>query len=133
MAQTVRKKRSVGAKNRSRGIRFEQKIINELKDLSNDQEICSSRSESKKLDNSKIDIYDPNHIFPCYFQLKSTQKIPNIKSINEEVKKKDLPLCIIWSAQESRETNQVSVGEYAIMPKDLFYYLLKLHLNKNEQ
>ena len=52
MAQTIRKKRSVGAKNRSRGIRFEQKIINELKDLSNDQEICSSRSESKKLDNS---------------------------------------------------------------------------------
>ena len=30
----------------------------------------------------------------------------------------------MWNAQELREKNQVSVGEYAIMPKELFYQLL---------
>jgi hypothetical protein len=40
----------------------------------------------------KIDISDPNNVFPCYFQLKATQNTPSIKQLNDEVGKKDKPL-----------------------------------------
>ena len=32
----------------------------------------------------KIDISDPNNVFPCYFQLKATQNTPSIKQLNDE-------------------------------------------------
>lgn len=75
----------------------------------------------------KIDIFDPDFILPCYFQTKKTQTIPAIKKINLEVGKKDKPLCIIWNAQEKKEgnVNITSQGEYAIIPKNFFYELLK--------
>lgn len=98
--------------------------------MTGDNEICTSRSESKKLDNCKIDIADPNNVLPCYFQLKATQNTPSIKNINEEVGKKDKPLCILWNAQEKREVNQISVGEYAIIPKQFFYSLLQNYITK---
>jgi len=43
----------------------------------------------------KIDIFDEDRIFPCYFQLKKTKTTPGVKKINEEVGKKDRPLCIL--------------------------------------
>ena len=75
----------------------------------------------------KIDISDPNKVLPCYIQCKKTQSIPSVKKINEEVGLKDKPLCILWDAQEKKEgkPNITSCGEYAIIPKDLFYDLLK--------
>ena len=51
----------------------------------------------------KIDVADVDNILPCYFQLKATQNVPGIKSINDEVGKKDKPLCILWAAQETRD------------------------------
>jgi hypothetical protein len=78
----------------------------------------------------KIDIADPNNTFPCYFQLKATQNTPQIKTLNEEVGKKDKPLCILWAAQEAREKKQITVGEYAIIPKELFYNMLKKYINE---
>ena len=126
----MKKQKSIGAKNRTRGNNYERKIVKELKELSNDQEITTTRNESKKLDNMKIDISDPNNIFPCYFQLKATQNTPSVKQLNNEVGKKDKPLCILWAAQELREKNQITVGEYAIIPKNLFYNMLKKYINE---
>lgn len=116
-------KRSIGARNKSRGNSYERKIINELKELTGDNELCSSRSESKNLDNMKIDVSDPNNSLPFYIQIKCTQQVPAIKKINDEVGLKDKPLIIMWNAQEAREKKQVSVGEYVILPKNLFYEL----------
>lgn len=111
-------------RNRQRGNNYEVKLVNELKEITGNENLCTSRSESKNLDNCKIDICDPDNVLDFYLQAKCTQAIPQIKKINNEVGKKDKPLVIMWNAQELREKNQVSVGEYAIMPKELFYQLL---------
>jgi len=92
--EKVKKKRSPSY-SRTKGHSYERRIVNQLKELTGNEHICTSRSESKKLDNAKIDIADPDGILPCYFQLKSTQNTPSITKINDEVGLKDKPLCIL--------------------------------------
>lgn len=116
---------SIGKKNRRRGNSYERKIVSELKEITGNENICTSRSESKKLDDAKIDIADPDNVLTFYTQIKCTQATPAIKKINAEVGKKDKPLVIIWNAQEAKEKKQVSVGEYAILPKNFFYELIR--------
>ena len=99
--------------------------MNELKELFGDEDICTARSESRKLDNDKIDIADPNNTMDFYTQCKITQNTPSIKKLNEEVGRKDKPLAIFWNAQEKKNVNIVSAGEYVIIPKEYFYDLLK--------
>jgi hypothetical protein len=109
---------------------YERQIANELKELTGSENISTSRASSKKLDDMKIDINDEDNILPCYIQTKKTQTTPSVKKINTEVGKKDKPLCILWNIQEKKEgnVNITSGGEYAIIPKDLFYMLLKTYL-----
>lgn len=97
-----------------------------MREITGDNDLCTARSESKKLDDAKVDIADPNNILDFYVQAKATQNLPQVKKINSEVGKKDKPLVIFWNAQEKREVNIISVGEYAIVPKEIFYSLLKL-------
>lgn len=113
-----------GSYSKKKGNAYECKIVKELKELFGTDDIFTARNESKRLDDAKIDIADVSGLVPCYFQLKSTQNTPSIKAINDEVGLKDKPLCILWNAQEKREKNIVSVGEYAIIPKAFFYKLL---------
>ena len=117
-------KKIIGKRSRNRGHAYERKIVNELKNITGDEDLCTSRSESKKLDDMKIDIADPNNTLSFYCQIKSTQQTPQIKKINLEVGKKDKPLVIFWNAQESRDAKQISVGEYFILPKEFFYKLI---------
>lgn len=126
-----KKKRSSGY-SKQKGNTYERQIVNELKELTGNENICTARSESKKLDDMKIDISDPDNAIPCYIQTKKTQSTPSVKKINAEVGLKDKPLCIIWNIQEKKEgnTNITSNGEYAIIPKDFFYELLKSHNDK---
>ena len=114
---------------------YERQIVNELKELTGNPNISTSRSESKKLDDMKIDIFDMDKILPCYFQLKKTQTTPSVKKINNEVGKVDKPLCILWNIQEKKDgnVNITSCGEYAIIPKDFFYDLLKNQYEKDAQ
>lgn len=126
------KKKRTGAYSKNKGSSYERKIVNELKELTGDIDLCTSRSESKKLDDAKIDIADPNNTLDFYVQCKSTQSNPSVKKLNAEVGRKDRPLAIFWNAQEKREVNCVSVGEYVIIPKELFYDYLKLKYEKNK-
>ena len=114
-----------GKASRRRGHSYETKIVKELKKITGDEEICTSRSESKRLDDKKIDIADPNGVLPFYCQMKATQATPQIKKLNEEVGLKDKPLVIFWNAQEAKDKKQVSVGEYCIVAKKLCYEMLK--------
>lgn len=123
------KKKRSGGYSKQKGNSYERQIVNELKELTGNSNIATSRSESKKLDDMKIDIADFDKVLPCYFQLKKTQTTPSVKKINNEVGKKDLPLCILWNIQEKKEVNCVSGGEYAIIPKQFFYELLKAKMN----
>lgn len=121
----MKNKSKIGSLNRKRGHRYELKLINELKEITHNTNLCSSRSESKKLDNQKIDIADPDNILAFYVQAKCSQSVPQIKKINEEVGKKDKPLAIFWNVQEAKESKQISLGEYVIIPKEFFYDLIK--------
>lgn len=120
---------SIGKRNRRRGHNYECKIVKELKEITGDDALCTSRSESKRLDDMKIDIADPNNILPFYCQMKSTQSMPQIKKLNSEVGKTNKPLVVFWNAQEMKEKKQISVGEYCILPKNLFYDLLRVMYN----
>ena len=120
--------RSIGARNKARGSNYERKLVNELKELTGNKNLCTSRSESKNLDNAKIDIADPDNALPFYVQAKATKAVPAIKKIFDEVGLHDKPLVIFWNAQESRETKQISKGEYCILPKSFFYSLLRVVL-----
>ena len=124
------KNKKIGKLNRARGQNYERKLVNELKEITRNENLCTSRSESKKLDNAKIDIADPDNILCFYVQAKATQATPPIKKINDEVGLKDKPLVIFWNAQEARETKQISKGEYCILPKSFFYELIKPLYNK---
>lgn len=126
--EKAKKQRKSGKYARNKGIGYETKIINELKDLGYD-DICSSRSCSKKLDNAKVDVVSEQ--LPFYLQLKCTSNIPNYFKIREQCPLKDKPFALIWNRQEVKEgqVNMSSVGEVAIIPKEFFYELLKLYHN----
>lgn len=121
-----KKKKRSPSYSRNKGNAYELKLVKELKEITKDEDLCTARSESKKLDNAKIDIADPNNTLDFYVQAKATQNTPQVKKLNAEVGKKDKPLVIFWNAQEKREVNIISVGEYVILQKEHFYDLLKL-------
>ena len=80
----------------------------------------------KRMFNNGITLWLFNNTLDFYVQAKSTQNTPQVKKLNAEVGKKDKPLVIFWNAQEKREVNIISVGEYVILQKEHFYDLLKL-------
>jgi len=127
------KKKRNGSYSKGVGNRYELKIVKELKELTGDQELATSRAESKSLDNAKVDIYDYNNTLPFYIQCKATQNVPQIKNINAEVGKTDKPLAIFWNCREKRDVNIISVGEYVILPKESIYMLLNYYLENNKK
>lgn len=129
----VKKKKRSAAYSKNKGSAYERQIVNELKELTGNDAIATSRSASKALDNMKIDIYDGDNVLPCYFQLKKTQTTPSIKKINADVGLTDKPLCILWNIQVKKEgnTNITSGGEYAMLPKDLFYKMLRNYISES--
>lgn len=116
-------KRSYQAsKNKRKGNTYELKIIHELTDLGFEG-LKSSRSESRNLDNAKIDIADTLGVLDFYGQCKRTKNTPNIETISEECPYKDKPLIIFWSKESDKQQN----NEYVLMPKNYFYTLIKLN------
>ncbi len=105
-----------------RGNSYERKIVNELKELGFN--VVTSRSESKNMDNMKVDIIDKDGLLP-YIQVKLTQSTPNYFNISEECPLKDRPFVILWNKTFPTEKTFRSIGEVAILPKEYFYYLIK--------
>ena len=113
-------KRSYKAsQSKRKGNNYELKIIHELTDLGFEG-LVSSRSESKRLDDAKIDIADTLNVLDFYGQCKRTKNSPNIEAISEACPLKDKPLIIFWSKESDKQSN----NEYVYMPKDYFYKLL---------
>lgn len=113
-------KRSYKAsQSKRKGNNYELKIIHELTDLGFEG-LVSSRSESKRLDDAKIDIADTLNVLNFYGQCKRTKNTPNIEAISEACPYKDKPMVIFWSKESNRQQN----NEYVLMPKEYFYKLL---------
>jgi hypothetical protein len=126
---TLKKKRTRSKSySRTKGHNYETKIAKELRDLGF-TEVVTSRSESKSMDDNKVDLIDKSNKLPCKIQLKATQSIPSYFKIRSESTVNPEEFVIIWSKQEKREVNIVSVGEAVIMDKSLFYKLIKPYSN----
>lgn len=117
-------KKRTGAYNRTRGHRAEQQIVNELKALGFEG-VKSSRSESKSMDDNKVDIVDTKNQLPCYIQIKHTLSTPQYFTIREDSTVPNEEFCIIWDKQKRCKTNIVTIGSAVIMDKELFYKLIK--------
>ena len=113
------KRHFMAKKNRSKGNNYELQVIKELTELGFSG-LKSSRSESKNLDNSKIDIVDTENVLDCHIQCKATKNTPNIESITKECPLKDKPLIIFWKKQNDGTTN----SEFVLLPKEYYYKLI---------
>lgn len=111
-------------RSRARGVEYEQKIARELRELGFSN-VVTSRSESKTVDDNKIDIIDKDNLLPCNIQLKRTIKYPNYFDIESQCPVKDKPFVIIWNCQKPTEKTFRSLGELVILPKAFFYELIK--------
>ena len=123
------KRQRSGAYSKRKGNTYELKIIKELIALGYDG-LKSSRSESRSLDNDKIDIaQDPNatNELPFYVQCKCTKNTPQISELINNCPRKDKPLIIFWNKQINKEVNMASAGEYVIIDKKSFYELIDIN------
>ena len=109
---------------RDKGHRYETKIAQELRDLGFTG-VVTSRSESKSMDDNKVDLIDKDNKLPVKIQLKSTQTIPSYFKIRSESTVDPEEFVILWSKQEKRDVNIVSVGEVVLIDKKMFYKLIK--------
>lgn len=94
-------------------------------------DVGTARNNSKAEDNNKVDIHDNKGNLPCKIQLKATQQTPQYFKIRSETTVNPDEFVIIWNKQEPREANIVSVGEVVIVPKSLFYKLIKPYADGN--
>lgn len=114
-------KRSYQAKkSKSKGSKLEYDIVNALKAIGFTG-CVTSRSESKKIDASKIDIIDLDGKLPVAIQAKHYANTPNYFKIREQCPD-PRPFCVIW--KKSAEEGSISPGTVAILPVDYFYELL---------
>lgn len=89
-------KRAFKAKqSRSKGNSWELEVANMLKGVGYEG-IVSSRSESKRMDDAKIDLVDKNNELPVYVQCKCLATTPNYYAIESACPLKDKPFVIAW-------------------------------------
>lgn len=125
VVEKPKKKRS-GAYSKTKGNNYELKIIKELTTLGYDG-LKSSRSESKSLDNDKIDIAqdrDAENELPFWVQCKCTKTTPNFEQIIKDCPRKQKPMAIFWNKQVNKEVNMGSAGQYVVVEKSYFYEML---------
>lgn len=79
---------------KTKGNRYEQQIAKELRELGFSG-VKTSRSESKTVDNNKVDIIDTENRLPIQIQLKKTQNIPNYFKIRDESTVNPEDFCVI--------------------------------------
>ena len=115
-------------RSRARGIEYEQRIAKELRELGFEA-VVTSRAESKRMDDMKIDLVDPTGMLPFHAQLKRTSKCPSFFSIESECPLKDKPFVVFWNYQIPTEKTFRSGGEIVMLPKAFFYELIKKYAN----
>lgn len=113
--------------NKRRGSDEERKIVNELKAIGFN--VVTSRSESKAMDDKKVDIIDLNSELPN-IQVKRCIKYPDYISIRNSCPIKDKEFVLFWNQQKPTEKTFRSVGEMVIVSKDFFYKLIQKYYDK---
>ena len=120
-------KKSYQAKrSKSKGSKLELDVIHKLNEIG--YNTVSSRSNSKLLDNAKIDVCDLDGNLPCYIQCKATQVTPSYFKIEEECPLKDRNFVVIWKKQD-KDGGQ-SPGTIFMAPISMLYDYLSLKLHE---
>ena len=120
-------KKSYQAKrSKQKGSKLELDVIHKLNEIG--YNTISSRSNSKNLDNMKIDVDDLDGTLPCYLQMKATQSTPSYFKIAEECPLKDKPMVVCWKKQD-KDGGQ-SPGTVFIAPISMLYDYLSLKLHE---
>ena len=105
-------------KSKQKGSSWEYELRDKFKELGY-EDCVTSRGESKKMDNAKIDIISDS--LPFYCQAKNTANVPSYYKISEACPLKDKPFVVAW-----KNANEVGKA-IAMVPIDFFYKLLKYY------
>lgn len=122
------KKSKTAKRNKSKGNSLELEVIKRLKEIGFPN-CVSSRSQSKRVDNDKIDIIDLDNTLPVNIQTKHTMNSPMYFNIRDACSDRTKPFTIIW--KKSAPSGSVSPGTVAIIPIDFFYDLLRQYSKLN--
>ena len=123
------KKSKLASKNRRKGNNFELEIVHKLIECGYSG-CVTSRSESRRSDNNKIDIVDTNGELDTNIQSKYLANTPNYFKIRSECSDTTKPFTIIW--KKSTNDGTQSPGTIAMIDVNYFYFLLKLQHKYNE-
>lgn len=104
-------------KSKNKGKDLEYRVRDKLRELGY---IGCERSagESKKLDNSKVDICDTQNKLPINIQVKNYANTPNYFGIRNECPDKSKPFCLCW------KKNTISDNNIIYMVEEEFFYKL---------
>ena len=120
------KKHYTAKRSKQKGSQLELDVIHKLNELG--YSTVSSRSNSKNLDNAKVDVDDLEGNLPVYIQCKATQTTPSYFKIEEECPLKNKPFVVVWKKQDKE--GGISPGTIFMAPLSLLYDYLNLKLNK---
>lgn len=118
------KKHYTAKRSKQKGSQLELDVIHKLNEIG--YNTVSSRSNSKNLDNAKVDVDDLIGNLPVYIQCKATQTTPSYFKIAEECPLKDKDFVVVWKKQD-KDGGQ-SPGTVFIAPIDMLYDYLSLKL-----
>lgn len=118
----VKKRSSLGKRNRQRGNEYERRIAKELNDIG--FQVVTSRSESKRADDNKIDLIDLSNKLPVQLQLKRVTSTPQYFKIREESTVPNRNFALLWNKQKNVNGRFMSEGEVVILDKEMFYQLI---------
>ena len=123
LEEKAKKQRNL-KRNRARGNAYECTIAQELRELGYPN-IKTSRSESKAMDDRKVDLVDLDNKLCFYPQLKATMNTPDYFGISKQCPLKDKPFVIFWKKIKATESTFRSEGEIVMLPKEFFYKLIQ--------
>ena len=118
------KKHYTAKRSKQKGSQLELDVIHKLNEIG--YNTVSSRSNSKNLDNAKVDVDDLIGNLPVYIQCKATQTTPSYFKIEEECPLKDKDFVVVWKKQD-KDGGQ-SPRTVSIAPISILYDYLSLKL-----
>jgi len=122
--QSDKPKKRSSSYSRNKGHAYETQIAKELRDLGFTG-VVTSRSESRRADDNKVDLIDTEGKLKWAIQLKKTQNTPSYFDIREESTIDNKDFVLFWAKQKKKEVNICTVGEVVMIDKQLFYELIK--------
>lgn len=110
-------------KSRFKGSHWEYELRDMFKKIGY-EDCITSRGESRKMDNAKIDIV--SETLPFYCQAKNLANTPSYFKISEECPYKDKPFVVCWKKSDEQGKS------VAMIPMDFFLELLSEHFKNNK-